>query len=125
MVLHFFFFFFAYRRRDAFEYFKRIRKLGAYPPWSLCSLLVQLLASEGMLHEADETFADILAHGVLPTEACATMMIRLRVQVRVTHGRASVDKCCFAAKRAILIVMRTQLVFFVRGSDKLSRRRFY
>ena len=68
-------------RQEALEYFKRIRSLGAYPPWPMCSLLVQLLASEGMLEEADEQFADVLAHGVLPTESCATMMIRLRVQV--------------------------------------------
>lgn len=72
-------------RQEALEYFKRIRSLGAYPPWPMCSLLVQLLASEGMLEEADEQFADILAHGVLPTESCATMMIRLRVQVRYRY----------------------------------------
>lgn len=78
-------------RQEALEYFKRIRSLGAYPPWPMCSLLVQLLASEGMLEEADEQFADILAHGVLPTESCATMMIRLRVQVRY-----SIDRCHLA-----------------------------
>lgn len=71
------------------EYFNRIRALGRYPPWSLCSLLVELLAAEGLDEEADETFADILAHGVLPTEACATMMIRLRVQVLFLSGLAS------------------------------------
>ncbi|CBJ30158.1 conserved unknown protein [Ectocarpus siliculosus] len=65
---------------EALEFFKRIRSLGAYPPPTLCSLLVQLLAAEGMLEEAEEQFADMLKYGMLPSESCATMVIRLRVQ---------------------------------------------
>ena len=74
----------AYRERaEALEFFKRIQSLGAYPPPTLCSLLVQLLAMEGMLEEADEQFVDLIKNGILPSEACATMMIRLRVQARM------------------------------------------
>ncbi|CAM9942181.1 unnamed protein product, partial [Ectocarpus fasciculatus] len=65
---------------EALELFKRVRSLGAYPPPTLCSLLVQVLAAEGMLEEAEEQFADMLKYGMLPSESCATMVIRLRVQ---------------------------------------------
>lgn len=34
-----------------------------------------------MLEEAEEQFADMLKYGMLPSESCATMVIRLRVQV--------------------------------------------
>lgn len=71
----------------------------------MCSLLVQLLASEGMLEEADEQFADILAHGVLPTESCATMMIRLRVQVRYLHMSCSRGVSCLVTFFCVCLVV--------------------
>lgn len=70
------------RRQEALAYFRRIRELGSYPPRFLCSLLVQLLICEDMPDEAEAVFKEIVERGIEPTEACATEIIRLRVQVK-------------------------------------------
>lgn len=73
-------------REEALAYFRRILRMGYFPPRFMCSLLVQLLVNEDMPNEAEEVFQDIVDRGVSPTEACATEMIRLRVQVTPPTG---------------------------------------
>lgn len=70
-------------RDDAKTFFKRFRQLGRCPPSLMCNLLVQMLASEGRVEEAEEIFNGLPAQGVIPNEPCTSMMIRLRIQVCV------------------------------------------